>query len=58
MASAEAQVEMILKEMKLLRDQTSILKGLAESMEKRVDWIEAGLVSVWEAIRAARDKKD
>ena len=57
MASAEAQVEMLLKEIKLLRDQAAILRGLGESMEKRADWIEAGLVSVWEAIKAMQEKK-
>jgi len=56
--SAETQVEMLLKEMKQLRAQVSILKGMAESMEKRADWIEAGLVSVWEAIKAERRKED
>jgi len=44
--------------MKLLRDQASILKSLGESMEKRTDWVEAGLVSIWEAIKAEREKKD
>jgi len=57
LASAEAQVEMLLKEIKLLRDQAAILKGLGESMEKRADWIEAGLVSVWEAIKAMQEKE-
>jgi hypothetical protein len=52
------QVEMLLKETKLLRDQATILKGLGESMEKRVDWIEAGLVSVWEAIKAEHAKEE
>jgi len=47
---------MLLKEMKLLRDQASILKGLGESMEKRADWIEAGLVGVWEVIKALQEK--
>jgi len=49
---------MLLKEMKQLRAQVSILKGMAESMEKRADWIETGLVSVWEAIKAERRKED
>jgi hypothetical protein len=49
---------MLLKEMKLLRDQVSILKGMAEPMEKRADWIESGLVSVWEAVKAEREKED
>ena len=56
MADAITQVEMLLKEMKLLRDQASILKGLGESMEKRADWIEAGLVGVWEVIKALQEK--
>ena len=58
MADAIRQVEMLLKEMKLLRDQVSILKGMAESMEKHADWIESGLVSVWEAVKAEREKED
>ena len=58
MADAIHQVEMLLKEMKLLRDQASIVKGLGESMEKRADWIEAGLVSVWESVKAERWKED
>ena len=57
MTEAVRQVELLLKEMKLLRDQASILKGLGESMEKRANWIEAGLVSVWEAIKAEREKE-
>ena len=57
LADAIRQVEMLLKEMKLLRDQASILKGLGESMEKRANWIEAGLVSVWEAVRTERGKE-
>lgn len=57
MTEAVRQVELLLKEMKLLRDQASILKSLGESMEKRADWIEAGLVSVWEAIKAERGKE-
>jgi hypothetical protein len=56
LADAITQVEMLLKEMKLLRDQASILKGLGESMEKRADWIEAGLVGVWEVIKALQEK--
>jgi len=55
---AESQVEMLLKETKLLRDQATIAKGLGESMEKRADWMEAGLVSVWETIKAMREKED
>jgi len=51
------QVEMLLKEMKQLRAQVSILKGMAESMEKRSDWLETGLVSVWEAIKAMQEKE-
>lgn len=58
MIDAEAQIEMILKEMKLLRDQASILKSLGESMEKRTDWVEAGLVSVWEAVKTEQRKED
>ena len=58
MIDAERQVEMLLKEMKLLRDQASILKGLGESMEKRADWIEAGLVSVWESVKAMQAKEE
>ena len=58
MADAIRQVEMLQKEMKLLRDQASILKGLGESMMKRADWIEAGLVGVWEAIKTMREKED
>ena len=57
MTEAVRQVELLLKEMKLLRDQASILKSLGESMEKRADWIEAGLVSVWEAIKVTREKE-
>jgi len=57
LASAEAQVEMLLKEIKLLRDQAAVLKGLGESMEKRADWVEAGLVSVYEAVKAERAKE-
>jgi hypothetical protein len=57
LTEAVRQVELLLKEMKLLRDQASILKSLGESMEKRADWIEAGLVSVWEAIKAERGKE-
>jgi len=49
---------MLLKETKLLRDQATIAKGLGESMEKRADWMEAGLVSVWETIKAMREKED
>jgi len=58
MVSAEAQVEMLLKEMKLLRDQASLVKGLGKSMEERADWIGAGLVSVSEAVKAERTKED
>ena len=58
LADALHQVEMLLKEMKLLRDQASIAKDLGESMMKRADWIEAGLVSVWEAIKAMQEKED
>ena len=58
MIDAESQVEMLLKETKLLRDQATIAKGLGESMEKRADWMEAGLVSVWETIKAMREKED
>ena len=58
MTEAIRQVELLLKEMKLLRDQASILKSLGESIEKRTDWVEAGLVSIWEAIKAEREKKD
>jgi len=57
LTEAVRQVELLLKEMKLLRDQASILKSLGESMEKRADWIEAGLVSVWEAIKVTREKE-
>jgi hypothetical protein len=57
LADAIHQVEMLLKEMKLLRDQASIAKSLGESMEKRANWIEAGLVSVWEAVRTERGKE-
>jgi len=57
MQPVETQVEMLLKEMKFLRGQVCILKGLGESMEKRVDWIEAGLVSIWEVVKAMRDKE-
>jgi len=58
LTEAIRQVELLLKEMKLLRDQASILKSLGESIEKRTDWVEAGLVSIWEAIKAEREKKD
>ena len=58
MADASHQLEMLLKEMKLLCTQVSVLKGMAESMEKRADWVEAGLVSIWEAIKAEGRKED
>lgn len=58
MASAKTQVKMLLREMKFLHDQVKVMEGLAESMLKRADWIEAELVSVCEAIKAMREKED
>jgi len=49
---------MLLREMKFLHDQVKVMEGLAESMLKRADWIEAELVSVCEAIKAMREKED